>query len=265
MCKAVLAATAGTGTRVALLLINGAIIGLDELRDSAPAILEAFLPGVYGPKAVADTIWGAYNPGGKLPVTMYYSNYTDLVNFDDMSMQAGPGRTYRYLPDDFPVVYPFGYGLSYTTFALKWDSPQPPAQATHVAAAAAAGSAGAEAATDYSVVVTNTGKVAGDEVVLAFLKPQAHSFATLPAGTPVETKRLFGFQRVHLAPGASTTLTFSVGGRQLQMVGGDGHAALHSGKFDVVFSRGHGAELSAPIAVHAPGGPVRTKTFRRWW
>ena len=262
MCKAVLAATAGTSTKVALLLINGAIIGLDELRDGASAILEAFLPGVYGAKAVADTIWGAYNPGGKLPVTMYFSNYTELVNFDDMSMQAGPGRTYRYLPEDFPVVYPFGYGLSYTTFDLKWNPPQPTAHATHVAVS---GGTGAAAATDYSVVVTNTGKIPGDEVVLAYLKPQARSFETLPVGTPVETKRLFGFQRVHLEPGASTTLTFSVGTRQLQMVDIDGHAALHSGKFSVVFSRGHGAELSAPITVHAPHGPVRTKTFRRWW
>ena len=110
-------------TQAALLMINGGIMGIDSLREDVHgAILELFMPGAYGPQAVAETVFGKNVPGGKLPVTMYYSNYTDGLSIDDMSMQAGQGRTYRYF--DGPVVYPFGHGISFTTFSLQW-SPQP--------------------------------------------------------------------------------------------------------------------------------------------
>ena len=161
-----------------------------------------------------------------------------------------PSRYYTGTP-----LWPFGFGLSYTTFTLAW-TPAPPARAVVSRADGAA--------TEYSVVVTNTGAVAGDEVVLAFMKPTASSLTTLGAGTPVEIKRLFDFQKVHLAPGASTTLKFDVPAEKLHMVDADGHTSLHNGEFEIVFSRGHGEELAAPVSVNVDA-PVRAKTFRKWW
>lgn len=96
MASAVLAAVGKQhNTRVALLMINGGVMALDSLADAAPAILETFMPGVYGAQAVAETVWGQNVPGGKLPVTMYFSNYTDGCSIDDMSMQACGGRSCR--------------------------------------------------------------------------------------------------------------------------------------------------------------------------
>ena len=124
------------------------------------------------------------------------------------------------------------------------------------------------ASTAYTATVTNTGSVAGDEVVLAYVTPNAASLrASLGANVPVEKKRLFGFQRVTLAAGASTTVSFQLGPEELAMVDEDGHRSLHKGLFDVVLSRGHGDELSAPAAV-APvdgGNPIRLETFNKWW
>ena len=150
---------------------------------------------------------------------------------------------------------PFGFGLSYTTFALAW-TPTPPVRAVVSRADGAA--------TKYSVVVTNTGDVAGDEVVLAFMKPTPNSITTLGAA-PVEFKRLFGFQKVNLAPGESTTLSFDVPAETMHMVDADGHTSLHNGEYEIVFSRGHGEELAAPVSVGVAGAPVRAKTFRKWW
>jgi len=122
-------------------------------------------------------------------------------------------------------------------------------------------------ATTYTVTVTNTGDVEGDEVVLAYVTPKPETLrASLGAGTPIEKKRLFGFQRVTLKAGASTDVSFDLAPSHLAMVGSDGHTALHPGEFDIVFSRGHGNEISAKAAV-APTSAraVRTKHLRKWW
>jgi hypothetical protein len=123
------------------------------------------------------------------------------------------------------------------------------------------------AATKYTVKVTNTGTIAGDEVVFAFVKPKQASSSSSSAGmlTPVEAKRLFAFERVHLDAGASTTLTFEVNvQKHLAMVDSEGHSVLQSGSFDVMLSRGHGKELTSTLQLEAQE-PVRTKTFRKWW
>lgn len=250
LCEAVLK----VGKPTVLVLINGGAISIDDLKDSAPAIIEAFMPGVHGGTAVAETIFGDNNPGGKLPVTIYHSNYTSEVNFLNMSMVAGPGRSYKYYTG-IPL-FPCFFGLSYTTFTLDW-SPQPPPTTAVVRATASP--------TKYTVKVTNTGKVAGDEVVFAFTKPAAASISTLAADAPVEKKRLFAFQRVHLKSGESTSLTFEVDvQKHLAMVDSAGNTAVHAGDFEVVFSRGHGDELATALQVHTQA-PVQTKTFRKWW
>lgn len=179
---------------------------------------------------------------------------TSQVDFLNMSMEAGPGRSYRYY--DGPANFAFGFGLSYTTFDLSW-SPEPPQRAVL---------ASASDSTTYTCTVTNTGSVAGDEVVQAFYKPNKAAFRTLPAGTPVVLKELFGFQRVHLAPGKSTQVSFTLNATDVALVDVDGHRSLHDGEFEVELTRGHGKTLTTQVAV-ATGlpTPTRLSTFRRWW
>merc|ERR1719326_963770 len=105
------------------------------------------------------------------------------IDFLNMSMTTGPGRSYKYYQGT--PLYPFGFGLSYTSFKLEW-SPNPPDHETRFTSAVSS--------TTYKCKVTNTGSVTGDEVVLAFHKPQGSSIATLPDGTPVPSKVLFGSQ-----------------------------------------------------------------------
>jgi hypothetical protein len=158
-----------------------------------------------------------------------------------------------------------GFGLSYTEFDLKWATP-PPSLAT-IAAATDDAMYGTPT-TVYKVTVTNTGNIAGDEVVLAYTKPKAHTLRTsLGDSVPIELKKLFGFQRVSLAAGASTTVSFELTPTHLAMVDEGGHTGLHNGEFEVVFSRGHGEELVAGAAVQLVGGgeAARLKTFRKWW
>ena len=179
------------------------------------------------------------------------------------------------------MIYPFGHGISYTTFSLQW-SPSPPHTTFHTA----------DDSTTFSVNVTNTGSVYGnytsnlpfacgrwldvdrllvflaaDEVVLLFLKPKAHTIPSLrDTGTPVVITSLMDFERVHLKPGASSQVTFTVNATALGLVDSDGHTSLHPGAYDIVFSRGCVGceELTAEVAVDAPS-PLRLKSFRKWW
>eukprot|EP00047_Mylnosiga_fluctuans_P007107 m.251131 g.251131 ORF g.251131 m.251131 type:complete len:817 (-) comp17080_c0_seq1:24-2474(-) len=222
------------GKPTVLVLVNGGIIAIDGLAETAPAILEAFMPGVHGAQAIAETVFGLNNPGGKMPVTMYHSNYVNEVDFLNMSMTAGPGRSYRYYTGT--PIYPFGYGLSYTTFRLDW-TPQPPVHVVRDQADPIT----------YQVNVTNTGAVAGDEVVLAYFKPPAELAAA--TGAPVVTRQLFDYQRVTLQPGDSTVLHFTTPAATLALAGADGSKRLHGGKYVIELSRGHGAVLEAAVDV----------------
>jgi len=107
-----------TGKPTAMVLINGGIVAIDKLKPVVPAIIETFYPGYWGGVAIADVIFGDYNPGGKLPVTYYASDFVTQSDFLDMSMTDSPGRTYRYYTGK--PLWPFGWGLSYTTFSLNW-------------------------------------------------------------------------------------------------------------------------------------------------
>eukprot|EP00463_Aulacantha_scolymantha_P006379 TRINITY_DN800_c0_g1_i1.p1 TRINITY_DN800_c0_g1~~TRINITY_DN800_c0_g1_i1.p1 ORF type:complete len:418 (+),score=88.41 TRINITY_DN800_c0_g1_i1:936-2189(+) len=243
LCNAVLSVKKPT----VLVLVNGGIIAIDNLTETAPAILETFMPGIHGAQAIAETVFGDYNPGGKMPVTMYHSSYINQVKFLDMNMTAGPGRSFRYFTGT--PLFPFGFGLSYTTFKLHWDPQPPPTIFTNE-----------DSQITYTVNVTNTGKIAGDEVVLAFFKPDKGSLYTLPKDNPVIIKQLFDFKRIHLLPGQMETLKFTVKSSQLALVDDDGHTSLHPGSFDIIFTRGHGEELQA-LAHVAVDVPIRLKTF----
>lgn len=139
-----------------------------------PAIVEAWYPGQAAGTAIADVLFGDYNPGGRLPITFYRST-EDLPPFDDYAME---GRTYRFF--DGEPLYPFGHGLSYTTFA--YDRIETSADTLR-----------ADGSVTVRVNVTNTGERAGDGVVQLYVQHTASA-----VGRP--NRELKGFRRVTLAP-----------------------------------------------------------------
>jgi len=193
-----LEAVVAIGKPVVLVLINGRPLNISWAAEHVPAILEAWEPGNQGGNAVADVLFGDANPGGKLTVTWPRSAgqeplyYAHNLTFEP---EAAPGFKSRYQDMKTSPLYPFGYGLSYTNFAvtnLKLDK----------ATAKVGDSVG------VSVEVQNTGGVAGDEVVQVYVHQQSGS-----ASRPV--RQLKGFEKVTLAPGEKKTLHFALGKDEL--------------------------------------------------
>jgi beta-glucosidase len=201
-----LEALVATGKPVVLVLTNGSALAVNWAKEHVNAIVDAWYPGEEGGSAVAETLSGRNNPAGRLPVT-FYKDVSQLPNFMDYSMK---GRTYRYF--EGAPLYPFGYGLSYTTFAYSGLSLP--------TAALAAG----EPMT-AQVTVTNTGKRAGDEVAQLYLKFPSVSGAPLRA--------LRAFQRVHLEPGQSQAVRFDLKPRDLSMVSEAGEPVIPEGQYSV--------------------------------
>jgi beta-glucosidase len=179
-----LEALQGTGKPVILVLTTGSAIAVDWARDKLPAILVAWYPGQRGGTAVADILFGTKNPSGRLPVTFYKAD-EKLPDFADYSMK---NRTYRYF--EGTPLYPFGHGLSYTSFAysgLKLDR----------------GSVAADGTVTATVSVRNTGKRAGAEVVQLYLRP-------IDAKRARALRELRGIERIELKPGESKVVKFTV-------------------------------------------------------
>ena len=171
------------GKPVILVLLNGSALSVNWEKDHVPAILEAWYPGQAAGKAIADVLFGDYNPAGRLPVT-FYRSLKDLPSFGDYAMA---GRTYRYFKGE--VLYPFGYGLSYTRF--QYDNLQ-------IAKTTRRGDT-----VRVTVNVKNSGSREGDEVAQLYLSDK-------DATVPVPIRSLRGFKRVHLQPGEVRTLHFSI-------------------------------------------------------
>jgi beta-glucosidase len=179
-----LEAVAATGVPVILVLVNGSALGVNWAQEHVPAILEAWYPGQAGGQALAEVIFGDYNPAGRLPVT-FYQSIDQLPPFRDYSML---GRTYRYFNDE--ALYPFGFGLSYTTFAYR-DLTILPSQA------------GLMEDVLVRVAVENTGDREGDEVVQLYLQqPGRDELSPL--------WELNGFTRIHLVAGEVKTVSFTL-------------------------------------------------------
>ena len=215
-----LKAIAATGKPLVVVLTNGSALAVNWANKHANAILDAWYPGEEGGLAVAQTLSGANNPAGRLPVT-FYKGVDQLPLFEDYSMQ---GRTYRYFTGK--PLYPFGYGLSYTTFSYsKLTAPT--------------GAVEAGQPVIVEATVTNTGKLAGDEVAQLYL-----SFPPV-AGAPLRALR--GFERVHLEPGASQQVRFELKPRDLSMVTAVGDPIVAEGKYTVSVGGGQ-PNTDAPVA-----------------
>jgi beta-glucosidase len=219
-----LEALATASKPLVVVLMNGSALSVNWAHEHANAILEAWYSGEEGGAAVAETLSGRNNPAGRLPVT-FYTGVNQLPDFEDYSMK---GRTYRYFSGT--PLYPFGYGLSYTTFSYS--------DLTVPTAPVAAGSPAVA-----EVTVTNTGKKAGDEVAQLYL-----SFPSVP-GAPLRALR--AFERVHLEAGASQKVRFELKDRDLSMVTEAGDPIIAEGEYSI--SVGGGQPHS--------GVPVLTKTF----
>jgi beta-glucosidase len=194
------------GKPTILVLLNGSALAVNWADENVPAILEAWYPGQEGGTAVAEALAGDFSPGGRLPVTLYKS-IDQIPPFEDYSMAK---RTYRYF--DGEPLYPFGYGLSYTSFGYsnsRVDQASVPADGT----------------VTVSVDVANTGAMAGDEVVQLYL---THSGVP---GAPL--RALQGFQRVRLNAGEKTTVSFKLRDRQLGIVDGAGKHRIVPGTVEV--------------------------------
>jgi beta-glucosidase len=193
------------GKPVVLVLMSGSAVAMPWAKENVPAIVQAWYPGEEGGTAVADVLFGDYNPAGRLPVTFYKGTF-QLPEFRDYSMK---GRTYRYFGGE--PLYPFGYGLSYTSFRYS---------GLRVRVAKDGQSA------KVAVTVRNTGERAGDEVVQLYL-------TDLEASAPVPIRSLRGFRRVNLKPGERKTVEFVLGAADLACVLEDGRAVVEPGEFEV--------------------------------
>ncbi len=211
------------GKPVVLVLLNGSALAINWANEHVPAILEAWYPGQEGGTAIADVLFGDYNPSGRLPVT-FPKSLEQLPPFEDYSMQ---GRTYRYMTEE--PLYPFGYGLSYTRFEysdLRLNPPQSPLRKGGSELGSPPYEGGAGGGCEISVRVTNSGDRAGDEVVQLYL-------TDLEASCRVPIRSLVGFQRVSLNPGESQQVSFTIDSEQLKLVNEDGKRVLEPGEFRV--------------------------------
>jgi len=224
-----------TAKPIVVVLLNGGCVSLDTEKNTVGAILEAFYPGFQGGPAVASALFGDYNPGGKLPYTVYPANYTAAIKMSNMNMTDAPGRSYKYYTGT--PLWPFGYGLSYTTFQLNYSNTStstlnyqmktgtPKAYGAH-----------------YEINVTNTGKVAGDEVVLAYFYPTNLTATAVPL-----IKQLFGFERVHVAPGQTVTVYFDVDSTTMKVVDKRGNFVSAPGLYKLEFTNGVNEHLEAHV------------------
>lgn len=196
-----------TGKPITLVLLNGSALAVNWADANIPAIVEAWYPGEEGGTAIADVLFGDYNPGGRLPVT-FYKSVDQLPPFEDYNMS---GRTYRYFKGD--SLYPFGFGLSYTSF--KYENLKLSERSVK-----------AGEGVKVSVDVRNDGDRAGDEVVQLYVTDVA-------ASVPTPIRSLAGIKRIFLKPGEKQTVSFTLGAERMTVIDDKGKRVVEPGEFTV--------------------------------
>ena len=205
--RQLLKALKAAGKKIVLVNYSGSPIGLEPETQSCDAILQAWYPGQAGGQAVAEVLFGDYNPAGRLPVT-FYKNVDQLPDFEDYNMT---GRTYRYFQGE--PLFPFGHGLSYTTFT--YGDVQLPASAKD------------DETIKICVPVTNSGKMDGDEIVQVYIKKQSDTEGPI--------KALRAFKRVHIPAGQTIQVELELTPKQLEWWDAETNTMrTQAGKFDVM-------------------------------
>jgi beta-glucosidase len=193
------------GKPVVVVLLGGSALAVNWANEHVPAILDAWYPGEEGGSAIADVLFGDYNPGGRLPVT-FYKSVDQLPPFTDYRMQ---GRTYRYFTGD--PLFPFGFGLSYTKFNYE-----------NLKLGANRLKAGEEL--KITAEVQNTGNLGGDEVVQLYVSDVA-------ASVPVPIRSLAGIKRLFLKPGEKQSVSFTLSPAQMSLIDDSGKRVVEPGEF----------------------------------
>ena len=222
-----------TGKPFVVVLMNGRPLTIPGLDAESPAILESWFLGVEGGNAVADILFGKVNPGGKLPDT-FPQNVGQIplyYNHENTGRPPDPNNKYtsKYNDGPFTPLYPFGYGLSYTTF--QFSNP--------VISRAAMNPSGS---VTVSITVQNTGARSGDEVVQLYIQDPVASIVQ-----PV--RRLQGFQRVTLAPGQSRTVSFTLNRSNVGFFDNNGNFVVESGTIEAYVGDSSSAPLAGSFAV----------------
>lgn len=194
------------GKPVVLVLLNGSALAINWEDENIPAILETWYPGQAAGQALADVLFGDYNPGGRLPVT-FYKSVNDLPPFEDYAMR---GHTYRYFKGE--PLYPFGYGLSYTSFSydnLKAGNEYKAGDTLNIA-----------------VDVKNSGAMEGDEVVQLYVSNTEQNVAA-----PIRV--LAGFKRIHLKANETTTVEFKIPSEVFSIINDQNERVVLPGKYTI--------------------------------
>lgn len=193
------------GKPVVLVLMNGSALAVNWADDHIPAIIESWYPGEFGGNAIADVIFGDYNPAGRLPVT-FYKSVEDLPDFKSYDMT---NRTYKYFKGE--PLYPFGHGLSYTDFTYS---------------NLVVNDININENISVAVDVTNSGEISGDEVVQLYI-----SHDNKESLGPKHT--LVGFERVNIVPGKTEKVSFTITPKQYASISSDGKIQIDSGSIQV--------------------------------
>lgn len=226
-----LEAVAGVGKPVVLVLENGRPLTIGWAKQHVPAILEAWYPGEFGGKAIAQTLFGDNDPAGRLTITFPAS-----VGQLPMFYNSDPSRMYKYVDNDGKPLFPFGFGLSYTTFRYDHLKAQAPV-------------AGSQNDVTITVDVTNTGEREGDEVAQLYLRQDVSSVET-------PSRSLKGFERIHLKPHETKTVSFHIPQPQLAVWNAERKWAVEPGSYTVWVGGSSEASLSSQfVLTKAVGAP----------
>ena len=220
-----LEAVVGTGRPVVLVLENGRPLTIGWAKDHVPAILEAWYPGEFGGKAIAETLFGDNNPAGRLTITFPRSvgQLPDFYNFD-------PSRTHKYVDDDGAPLFPFGFGLSYSSFRYEHLAVHAPAP-------------GSNEDIVVTVDVTNDGDRQGEEVAQLYLRQDVGSVET-------PDRSLKGFSRITLNPKETKSVIFRIPPGQLAVWDAENKWTVEAGQYTVWAGGSSQAPLTATFIIH---------------
>jgi beta-glucosidase len=211
-----------TGKPTVVVLLNGRPMSINWVNKYVPGILDAWFPGAQGGTAIADVLFGDYNPGGKLSVTFPKTVGQIPYNFPTKPNAQWEGEKTRVNG----ALYFFGHGLSYTTFAYSNLNIQP-----QIVSAARAPALSNNSSITVTCDITNTGSREGDEVVQLYTHELATSVTTYE-------KNLRGFERIHLKPGERKTITFTLKAEDLSLWDRQMHFVVEPGQFKIMIGSG---------------------------